>query len=55
MAKDIENKSFTECLANFMGESEGLSQEDLIAELEEQHIDINQLKTDIKTIINNPA
>jgi hypothetical protein len=36
-----------------MSDHKGLSQEDLIEELEEQHIDVKQLKTDIKTIINH--
>lgn len=53
MTKNIEKKSFTEYLTNFMSDHKGLSQEDLIEELEEQHIDVKQLKTDIKTIINN--
>jgi arginine repressor len=53
MTKNIEKKSFTKCLTNFMSDHKGLSQEDLIEELEEQRIDVKQLKTDIKTIINN--
>jgi arginine repressor len=53
MTKSNEKKSFTECLTNFMSDHKGLSQDDLIEELEEQRIDVKQLKTDIKTIINN--
>lgn len=51
MHRDIEKKGFTECLTNFMGDSEGLSQEDLMAELKEQRIDISQLKVDVAEIV----
>jgi hypothetical protein len=34
-----------------MGDSEGLSQEDLMAELKEQRIDISQLKVDVAEIV----
>jgi hypothetical protein len=51
MPRDIEKKGFTGCLTNFMGDPEGLSQEDLVTELKEQQIDISQLKVDVEEIV----
>jgi len=51
MPRDIEKKGFTECLTNFMGDYEGLSQEDLVTELKEQRIDVSQLKIDVAEIV----
>lgn len=51
MPKDIQKKDFMECLSNFMSDPEGLTQEDLIADLEEQKIDVGQLKADVAEIV----
>jgi hypothetical protein len=53
MYRHIEKKCITECLTNFIGDSEGLSQEDLIAELKEQNIDVNQLEHDVVEIVKH--
>lgn len=51
MPKDIQKKDFMECLSNFMSDPEGLTQEDLIADLEEQKIDVGQLRADVAEIV----
>jgi hypothetical protein len=51
MPKDIQKKDFMECLSNFMGDPEGLTPEDLITDLKEQHIDVGQLKADVAEIV----
>jgi len=51
MASNTEKKAFIECFSNFMSDSEGLAQEDLVAELKEQKIDIDQLKIDVAEIV----
>lgn len=51
MASNTEKKAFIECFSNFMSDSEGLAQEDLVAELEEQKIDVDQLKIDVAEIV----
>ena len=51
MPKDMQKKEFMECLSNFMSAPEGLTQEDLMADLEEQKIDVNQLKIDVAEIV----
>lgn len=51
MPSDMEKKGFIECLSNFMSDSEGLSQEDLVAELKEQEIDVSQLKITVAEIV----
>jgi arginine repressor len=51
MPKDMQKKEFMECLSNFMSDSEGLTQEDLMADLAEQKIDVNQLKIDVAEIV----
>lgn len=53
MYRYIEKKGFTECLTNFIGDSEGLSLEDLVAELKEQNIDVSQLEHDIEEIVKH--
>jgi hypothetical protein len=47
MVSDAKKKSFIECFSNFMSDAEGLSQEDLAIELNEQKIDVTQLKLDV--------
>jgi len=51
MPKDMQKKEFMECLSDFMSDPEGLTQEDLMADLEEQKIDVNQLKIDVAEIV----
>jgi predicted transcriptional regulator len=51
MVSDTKKKAFIECFSNFMSDSEGLSQEDLAAELKEQKTDVNQLKLDVAEIV----
>ena len=51
MASDKKKKAFIECFFDFMSESEGLSQEDLVTELKEQKMDVNQLKLDVAEIV----
>jgi hypothetical protein len=51
MVCDTKKKAFVECFLNFMSDSEGLSQEDLAADLREQKIDINQLKGEAEKIV----
>jgi hypothetical protein len=51
MVCDTKKKAFVECFLNFMSDSEGLSQEDLAADLREQKIDINQLKGEAEEIV----
>lgn len=47
MPKDMKKKGFMECLSNFMRDSEGLTQEDLSAELKEQGIDEERLGAEV--------
>jgi hypothetical protein len=47
----MKKKAFVECFSNFMSEPEGLAQEDLVAELKEQEIDVSQLKIDVAEIV----
>ena len=47
-----EKKGFIECLCDFMSDPEGLTQEDMAAELEEQGVDIGQLKSNVAEIVN---
>ena len=51
MTRDMEKKGFIECLSNFMSDSEGLTQEDLVAELEGQGVDVGQLKSEVAEIV----
>ena len=51
MVTDTEKKSFIECFSNFMSDTEGLSQEDLVSELKEQKMDVNQLKLNVAEIV----
>jgi arginine repressor len=53
MPKDMQKKEFMECLSNFMSDPEGLTQEDLMADLKEQKIDVNQLKIDVAEIVKH--
>jgi len=53
MVTDMKKKAFVECFSSFMSDSEGLTQEDLIAELKEQKVDINQLKIDVAEIVKH--
>jgi len=47
MTIETKKKAFLECFTDFMGDSEGLTQEDIAADLKEQKIDINQLRLDV--------
>ncbi len=49
--KNMKKKGFIECLSNFMSDSEGLAQEDLLAELKEQGIDDGQLKSEVAELV----
>jgi hypothetical protein len=51
MIKDMKKKAFIECFSSFMSDSEGLTQDDLIADLKEQKIDVSKLKIDIAEIV----
>jgi len=51
MPKDVEKKGFMECLSNFMSDSEGLTQEDLLTELKEQGIDDGHLKIGVAELV----
>lgn len=51
MPRDMQKKEFMECLSDFMSDPVGLAQEDLITDLEEQHIDVGQLKADVAEIV----
>lgn len=55
MAKDMKKKAFIACFSNFMSDSEGLSQEDLAAELKEQKTDVNQLKIDVAELVKRAS
>lgn len=51
MSEAIEKKGFIECLSNFMSDSEGLTQEDLLAELQGQNVDVDKLKTNVAELV----
>ena len=51
MNNDTKKKAFIECFSNFVSDSEGLSQEDLAVELNEQEMDVNQLKIDVAEVV----
>ena len=53
MPKDKERKGFMECFTNFMSDSEGLSKDDLVAELKEQKIDVSQLETNVAEVVKH--
>jgi len=51
MVSDTKKKAFIESFSDFMSDSEGLEQEDLIADLKEQKMDVNQLKIDVAEVV----
>lgn len=51
MARDIEKKGFVQSLSNFMSDPEGLTQEDMVAELGEQGVDVEELKRKATEIV----
>jgi len=53
MPKNTGRKGFMECFTNFMSDSEGLSKDDLMAELKEQKIDVSQLETNVAEVVKH--
>jgi hypothetical protein len=51
MKEDKGTKGFLECFSNFMGDPEGISREELIAELEEEGINVTQLEERVAGIV----
>lgn len=51
MKQERERKSFIECFSDFLGDPEGLTQEELDAELEEQGIDVIALENRVAEIV----
>lgn len=55
MKKERERKNFIECFSDFLGDPEGLTQEELDAELKEQGIDVTALENRVLEIIKKAS
>lgn len=51
MKEEKSTKGFAECFFNFMADPEGLSQEEIISELEQEGIDIIQLEKRVAEVV----
>jgi post-segregation antitoxin (ccd killing protein) len=55
MKEDKGIKNFLECLSDFLGDPEGLTDDELLTELKEQGIDVKQLEKRVKEIVREQS